>query len=55
MLAGLLPCYDAPRPDFFFPRTAMEQFNVAVAFRVVVGSTPIRDIKSVERLNEPLK
>jgi len=30
-------------PDFLFLQAAMEPFDVAVAFRVMVGRAPVRD------------
>ena len=35
------------RPDFLFFQTAMEPFDVAVAFRVMIGRAPMSDSQSV--------
>ena len=41
------------RPDFLFLQAAMESFDVAVAFRVMIGRAPVRNAQPVECLNEP--
>ena len=42
--AAILRC-----PDFLFLQTAMEPFDVAVAFRVMVGRASMRDAGSGSR------
>ena len=51
------PCFfQAPifrRPDFLFFQAAMEPFDVAVAFRVMIRRPPMGDAEPTERLHEP--
>jgi len=37
------------RPDFLFFQAAMEQFDVAVTFGVVIRRPPVRDAETPER------
>jgi len=46
--ASILRC-----PDFLFLKTAMEPFNVTIAFRVMVGRASMRDAQPVQGLDEP--
>src|ERR1700691_5751310 len=50
------PCFfQAPilrRPDFLFFQTAMEPFDVAVAFRVMIRRPPMGDAEPPQRLQE---
>jgi hypothetical protein len=39
-------------PDFLFFQAAMEPFDVAVAFRVVIRRPPVRDAEPPQRLQE---
>jgi hypothetical protein len=41
------------RPDFLFLQAAMESFDVAVAFRVMIGRAPMPASQPSERLDEP--
>ncbi len=41
------------RPDFLFFQAAMEPFDVAVAFRVMIRRPPMRDAQPVQGLDEP--
>ena len=40
------------RPDFLFLQTAMEPFDVAVAFRVMIRRPPMGDAEPAQRLQE---
>ena len=40
------------RPDFLFLQAAMEPFDVAVAFRVMIRRAPVRDAEPRERFQE---
>ena len=40
------------RPDFLFLQAAMEPFDVAVAFRVMIGRPPMGDAEPPERFQE---
>ncbi len=40
-------------PHFFFFQAAVEPFDVAVAFRVMIGRAPMRDPQPVQGLDEP--
>ena len=40
------------RPDFFFLQAAMEPFDVAVAFRVMIRGPPMGDAEPPQRLQE---
>src|SRR5579864_5420358 len=41
------------RPDFLFFQAAMEPFNVAVSFRVMIGRASMRDAQPIQSLDEP--
>jgi hypothetical protein len=41
------------RPDFLFLQTAMEPFDVAVAFRLMICRASMRDAQSVQGLDKP--
>ena len=41
------------RPDFFFLQAAMEPFDVAVAFRMMIRRAAVRDAQPVQRFDEP--
>ncbi len=43
------------RPDFLLFRAAMEPFDVAVAFRVVIRRTPMGDAEPPQRLQKSVK
>ena len=40
------------RPDFFFLQAAMEPFDVAVAFRMVISRATVGDAEPCQRLHE---
>ena len=40
------------RPDFFFLQAAMESFDVAVAFRVMIRRTSTRDAQPIQSFHE---
>ena len=40
------------RPDFFFLQAAVEPFDVAVAFRVMIRRPPMGDAEPPQRLQE---
>jgi hypothetical protein len=49
------PFFQAPilrRPDFLFFQAAMEPFDVAVAFGVMIRRAPMRDAEPAQRLQE---
>jgi hypothetical protein len=41
------------RPDFLFLQAAVEAFDVAVAFRMMVRRAAMRDAQPVQRFDEP--
>ena len=41
------------RPHFFFLQTAMEPFDVAIAFRVMIRRASMCDAQPVQGLDEP--
>src|SRR5271156_2406838 len=41
------------RPDFFFLQAAMEPFDVAVTFRVMIGRPAMPDAEPVQGFDEP--
>jgi hypothetical protein len=40
------------RPDFLFLQAAMKLFDVAVAFRVMIGRSPMGDAEPPQRFQE---
>ena len=52
--AGFFQAPILRRPDFLFFQAAMEPFDIAVAFRVVIGRAAMRNGEPPQRLQEAL-